>query len=302
MKKACVLLLVVGCGPAVPETSGGETSGGSTGSTGAAEASSVGEASTSAASTEVGTSSVPGTSSGSSGSVDGSDSSSSTGASFIPTDPDAPCDPFLQNCPEGEKCIAYADRSSAWDTTGCFPVAPDPAEPGEPCSMEESPFSGIDTCDVGSMCWEVDADTLEGTCVALCTGTLQMPACEEPSATCIIANDGALNVCLSTCDPLLQNCRAGHTCNAVGPDFICLGEEVPDPVPEGGACEFLNECVPGTTCVSAVLYGPSCRSSNCCSAYCDTTDPDCPNPAHVCVGLDDPPLGLEHLGLCQLSP
>ena len=288
-------VLLLGCGPAVLESSPqGDTSG----SSGRVETS----GSTSSTMPPVGTSNTSGGSSTSPGPTDATGDTSDDG-SFLPTDPrDTTCDPFQQDCPDGEKCIAYADRGSVWDTVGCFPVVRDPGLPGDACTMQDNPFSGLDDCQEGAMCWDVDPATLQGTCVALCTGSLEQPACADPSARCIISDASALNVCLSTCDPLLQDCNAGFTCRASRGDFVCTSEEAFDPMPEGGACEFVEGCEPGATCIPASDYGPGCDTSDCCSNYCDTTDPDCPNPDHACVGLDDLPLGLEWLGLCRIAP
>jgi hypothetical protein len=43
------------------------------------------------------------------------------------------CDPFLQDCPEGEKCVSYASSGGSWDANKCVPVLGDGAA-GEPCS------------------------------------------------------------------------------------------------------------------------------------------------------------------------
>ncbi len=58
------------------------------------------------------------------------------------TDEDAtgvtPCDVFKQDCPEGEKCSAYADDGgTSWNASKCVPVNGD-GQPGEPCTVEGS--------------------------------------------------------------------------------------------------------------------------------------------------------------------
>lgn len=70
--------------------------------------------------------------------------------------PDSCCDPKL-------KCVAYADGGgSSWNALRCVPIARNPDQPGEPCTVVESNVSGIDSCDQGAMCWDVDNNTLEG--------------------------------------------------------------------------------------------------------------------------------------------
>lgn len=58
------------------------------------------------------------------------------------------CDVFAQDCPPGEKCVPWAnDGGGVWNATRCSPVDDDPAAPGEPCTVEGGPTSGIDDCD-----------------------------------------------------------------------------------------------------------------------------------------------------------
>ena len=57
-------------------------------------------------------------------------------------------------------------------------------------------MSGIDDCDLGSMCWDVDPETNMGTCVPLCTGTWAEPTCEDPGLQCSVIEPGVLAVCV----------------------------------------------------------------------------------------------------------
>ncbi|MFY0541158.1 hypothetical protein [Nannocystis pusilla] len=115
---------------------------------------------------------------------------SDTGCSFYggcPADFANPleCDPFLQDCPEGQKCSPQKSDGLAFDATACVPVAREPDQPGEPCTVEGAPGSGLDSCVVGSTCWEVDEQTLAGTCVPLCGGTPDSPSARRtpPAST-----------------------------------------------------------------------------------------------------------------------
>ena len=49
----------------------------------------------------------------------------------------------------------------------------------------------------------VNADTGVGTCVEMCTGTPDDPACPVSGQTCRQLFSGVLNVCLPDCNPLL---------------------------------------------------------------------------------------------------
>src|SRR5690242_9848822 len=44
-----------------------------------------------------------------------------------------PCDSFLQDCAEGEKCVPWSPSGGAWDASKCVPVLGDQAM-GEPCA------------------------------------------------------------------------------------------------------------------------------------------------------------------------
>lgn len=89
------------------------------------------------------------------------------------------CDPFLQDCPVNEKCAPWAnDGGMEWNGTRCAPVAGTPGMPGDSCAVDGDPFSGLDDCELGSLCWDVDPATSEGQCVALCDYSL------EPDPVC----------------------------------------------------------------------------------------------------------------------
>lgn len=265
--------------------------------------SSSGEYSTSSSGEYTGSSSTGGSSSSS------GESSSSTGeVIFIdPTDPPGEdCDPYLQDCPDGEKCNAWAnDGGSNWNALGCFPVDPSPDQPGDSCTVEGSGVSGVDSCDVASMCWDVDAETNTGVCVAMCEGTPLNPTCADPATSCIISNGGVLNLCLPGCDPLLQNCAEGQGCYPIDDAFVCAPDASGDQGSAGDPCEFINVCDPGTACVEDDAYGPGCFGSfGCCSPFCDVDEvATCPEVGQECVpwfeeGMAPP--GLASVGVCSV--
>ncbi len=161
---------------------------------------------------------------------DPDDPGSDSGAGFI-QDPDGggvalECDGWAQDCPRGEKCMPWAnDGGVDWNAMRCSPLDPDPSTVGEPCRVEGSAVSGIDDCDISSMCWEPNEE-LEGSCIAFCSGNEANPVC-APGTWCFSGYEGTINVCL---DEAL--CGADEVCRCMCPA---------DPDCEGGEHEF---CVP----------------------------------------------------------
>ena len=216
------------------------------------------------------------------------------------------CDPWTQDCPEGQKCAPWAnDGGNAWNATKCVDVAPNPGKPGDACTAEGSGVSGVDTCEKAALCWEVDKDTLMGHCVGFCTGSPESPMCPAGSH-CTIANDGELILCLPDCDPLLQDCPGTDLCipNPNSDDFVC----VLDASGDGGAlndpCEFANACDPGLTCRDPALAS-ECdpMASGCCLPFCDLTMPECTNKGATCLPwyeMGMAPPGYEDVGICGL--
>jgi hypothetical protein len=68
------------------------------------------------------------------------------------------------------------------------------------------------------MCFYVDPDTLEGVCVETCGGTVDEPTCLE--GTCVVQYDGALPLCLTTCDPKASTCEKGENCEPVADETV----------------------------------------------------------------------------------
>lgn len=250
------------------------------------------------------TSPPPGSSSG------GDDPTFDSGTFLIPYDggphPDL-CDIWAQDCPDGEKCTPYADDGgSTWNSVTCRPVAPDPAQVGEPCTAEDG-LSGVDTCDLGLFCWDLDVN-LEGTCTALCTGSPEAPECAPPNTFCAISGDGVLSLCLDNCDPLAPACDADEVCVQIWSDeFGCVLDASGDAGKVHDPCEYLNACDLGLLCVPSETAAVECDAdlaTGCCQPYCDLDEPNpCTGVGQTCVPFyengDGPP---EHqdLGVCAL--
>jgi len=238
---------------------------------------------------------------------------SSTGQAFlVPPDGGAggeECDVWTQDCPEGEKCMPWAnDGGSSWNATRCSPVSENPGQVGDECTVEGSGVSGIDSCDLGSMCYYVDPETNVGTCVGFCLGSEDAPVC-EPGFLCSISNDGVLILCRRECDPLLQDCMGSAAClPANGSDgFVCIVDASGEMGAPGDPCEFLNACDPGLFCANAEVV-PNCEGSGgCCSEFCDLTVPEpdtaCSLMGQMCTPWFEEgaaPPDLEHVGACAL--
>jgi hypothetical protein len=224
--------------------------------------------------------------------------------------PDDPCDIWDQDCPDGEKCMPWAnDGGNAWNALTCAPIEADAGQPGDPCTVEGSGVSGHDSCDTASMSWNVDPETGEGTCVAFCAGTRENPVCDDPETDCVIANDGVLPLCLPSCDPLLQNCPDGQACYPGEDSFVCVPDASgPDLGGYGDPCAYTNACDPGLLCAGAVAV-PGCQSALCCTEFCDVSeaDPDAQcqgqGDGQQCLGLFEEgeiPPGAEDYGFCAL--
>lgn len=213
------------------------------------------------------------------------------------------CDLLQQDCPDQEKCNPWADNGgSFWNAFRCVPIDPNPDDVGEPCTVEGSATSGIDSCVLGAMCWDVDPDSGLGHCTPHCTGSYDAPTCDDPQRVCTIGGDGVLALCIAQCDPLDPDaCQEAEGCYPVDDWFTCA----PDASgPDGGlfeVCEYINACDAGLMCTDAQSISACDESAaGCCTAYCNIDDPVCPDPT-TCMPFfpkDQVPPGLESVGVC----
>ncbi len=214
------------------------------------------------------------------------------------------CDPFAQDCPEGQKCAAWADDgSNSWTAVKCVEVA-GTDEPGDDCTVEGN-LTGMDSCIEGAMCWNTNAEGV-GICIALCTGAPEAPICPN-NTPCTISGSGVLNLCLSTCDPLLHHCPEPDVCVPNGDNFVCMQDASGEQGQANDPCEFANVCDPGLVCLDPVTASAACDAAagGCCTPFCPFPDGACPNPDQSCVQWfdpmmlpeDDPDLGI---GICAV--
>ncbi|MEM7159997.1 MAG: ribulose phosphate epimerase [Myxococcota bacterium] len=239
--------------------------------------------------------------------------STDEGGGFIPV-PDgggdgSECDPFLQDCPVGQKCNPWANDAGFWNDYRCVPVADDAGQAGDPCTVEESIASGLDDCELGAMCWEIDDETLTGVCRNLCTGTPSDPFCEDPSEYCAITSDATITLCLFACDPLQQDCEPGQACYPINSRWSCAPDASRRAGAYGDQCKFINVCDPGLVCLAAAAT-PGCEGAQgCCSEICDLSDPA---GDEQCIGAPEgqtcqawwkpgeAPPGYKNVGVCAL--
>ncbi len=231
-----------------------------------------------------------------------SDSEDSEGCAFLCDDTSEPldsCDPWAQDCPEGQKCTYYADDGGGtWNNTKCVDIAPEAALAGEPCTIEGPGLTGVDSCDLGSMCWDMDPETDLGVCVALCTGTPEAPTCDDPKQVCSFGK--SISICFDTCDPVGEDCPVGCGCYFTNQTFQCFPDQSGDAGAFGDACEYTNACDPGLFCGSAESF-KECAGSGCCSEHCDLGDIDpCPDDLECVPWFEEgeAPPDYEHIGGC----
>ena len=266
----------------------------------------------------------PGTSSTTSDPTASSTNSTTGCSAFICPEDMGPgigdCDIWEQDCPEGEKCMPWAnDGGGAWNSTRCSEIDSSPQPVGNSCMAEGSGVSGIDNCDIQAMCWDISMESGEGVCVGFCAGTRESPTCAESTTECVIANEGALNICLQSCSPLLAGAdceRTGNLCSlnpnpnlAPGDSgFVCVLDASGDGGNEGDPCGAINGCSQGLACMNGQGI-EGCTAGGCCTPFCDlsspTADTDCQaamgSSAYSCTPFfadGQAPPQHENLGIC----
>jgi hypothetical protein len=232
------------------------------------------------------------------------DGTTDDGLTFVPIgeygDESCSCDPFQQDCPDGEKCAPSAKQGGEIDCVSCVDVLGE-GEPGDAC-VYGGTFEATDDCGPTSSCFnvmDVDGQSV-GVCAQFCEGTADDPIC--PMGTdCLIANEGSINLCVVTCNPLLQDCGLGLGC-FFNDGFFCV---VPAQNLElGQPCEDYDDCAPGLVCLDESVL-PSCAGASCCASHCSVMDGvPCPEPGTECAPFfeqDMAPVGYEDVGVCVVS-
>ncbi len=249
----------------------------------------------------------------SSGSTSTGISTTSDGSGFVNSDMNAACGESCDiwtpgDCGSGQKCTSVGCEvgTTAWDSNVCRDIQGS-KQLGDECEYLGTGIDGNDDCDDGLMCWNQNADTGLGLCVAFCTGSAAAPNCASPNI-CVIANDGVLPICLPQCDPLVQDCDNGDLCvpdfNENG--FVCVLDASGGMSPYGAPCQYANGCNPGLMCIASdSVPEPECATAaGCCSPMCDLNEPNtCPGSGQECQALYQPgnaPPGFDHMGVCAV--
>jgi hypothetical protein len=213
------------------------------------------------------------------------------------------------------KCMPWsAEPDRIPDEVRCCPLDPNPVSFGDRCNVQDYDGSCIDNCPADALCVIDNADGLEGYCQEYCEPG-NPDAC-PPNEICkaffeMIESVETVPVCMSRCDPLLQDCesfgRPGWSClpeGATAPDFLCMPPPE-NPKLEGQPCLLQNDCEVGLSCIPAssidpVYYTGCDNAIFCCSLYCDLTEPNICGGNMVCIDLESDVPGLENVGICAL--
>jgi hypothetical protein len=146
-----------------------------------------------------------------------------------------------------------------------------------------------------------------GTCVEMCSGSDGSPVCKDEDAFCNVTGEGVLNLCLSACDPLTQDCPGEDLCIPVGDSFVCVLDASGDEGQAFDPCEFANACDKGLLCLhpgAASECDPN--ADGCCLPLCDLAQPDvmCPGVGQSCVSLYEEgmaPAKFADVGICSVT-
>jgi hypothetical protein len=214
------------------------------------------------------------------------------------------CDPKLQDCPDGEKCSAVSPApGEPWGVNTCVPLMGD-GQPGDNCDIQDGKYTGLDNCGLGLICLLTDDEGKGGACVEFCDENM---TCPITGAKCVVYNDGSLPICLSDCDPLIQDCPAGQACyNSAGDNFVCFKESaMPGEGMPGSECQYINQCQQGSFCANAMSVADCPPESNgCCTPYCPVSGGNGPCQAtEECVAFfaeGMAPPGYEDVGVCAI--
>jgi len=213
------------------------------------------------------------------------------------------CDPTVQDCPVDQKCTAVSDApGDPWGVNVCVPVSGD-SQVGDPCDIEDGKYTGLDNCAPGLICLLTDDEGLGGACVEFCDANSE---CPQTGADCVVYNDGSLPICLSSCDPLIQDCPEGQACyNSAGENFVCFKESaMPGEGGPGSTCTYINQCQKGSFCGAPDAVVGCGAESGCCTPYCPISGGAEPcQEGEACVpffveGMAPP--GLDDVGVCAI--
>ena len=199
-----------------------------------------------------------------------------TAGVFVPDDDIggvSECDPFMQDCPDGEKCVPYGSTGGNWDANKCVPVT------GGGAAGDQCTYGGVveatDDCDAGTHCWDVmDVDGQQvGVCTEFCTGTADNPICARRAPRARSPTTARSTSASRTAIRCFRT--ATRASPASGPTATSTASSRRQDIPTGEPCGFINDCVAGNICQDATVL-PACNGAACCASYCCDLRPDLP--------------------------
>lgn len=204
------------------------------------------------------------------------------------------CHLFAQNCPDDGRCVPVSSGSGVWDATACVPAGA--LGDGDGC-VPADPTTGMDDCGAGLVCVVDDEAVDGGRCRPTCDGTVDAPECSAAGERCNLqpAGDTPPLVCVPRCTPLGNDCGEPEKgCYHVADlGFVCANA---GGAGHGEACDYINSCEAGLTCVGGSVVD-GCASGSCCAAFCSLGDPSCDQ--GTCTPyLEESVPGYEDLGIC----
>ncbi|PRQ04916.1 hypothetical protein [Enhygromyxa salina] len=215
------------------------------------------------------------------------------------------CDPIAQDCPAGFKCTAFdKDASGLWNANQCVAEPANGGVAGDQCAIEgPDMFTGIDNCAEGYICLNVDENQENGACIEFCSADMSCPNTSGGDGVCIVVNDGALPICLATCDPLLQDCQGQAACYGTDqPPFICFNPDAKGGGQDGAPCDYVNACLEGLSCAAAASQEDcAVMEFGCCTPFCPLDGSATCTGNEECVPffeVEQP--GFENVGICAL--
>jgi hypothetical protein len=144
-----------------------------------------------------------------------------------------------------------------------------------------------------------------GHCAAFCTGSEAQPICPDEALRCTFLGETFPSLCLSVCDPVVQDCAEGTGCYPFYESFRCFVDLSEGGGASGDPCEYFSECDPGSFCAPTDAV-PECSAppaAGCCTPFCDldVADPPCPEGLECIAWYDEgaAPEGFESVGGCM---
>lgn len=158
------------------------------------------------------------------------------------------------------------------------------------------------------MCWGMDPpdpNLNTGRCAAQCVGSENAPVCNDPTTSCVIGNEGSINICAQTCDPTNQNCPEGEACygDLNTGNTVCLRPGTP--LVSGPDLLFPAFCPPGSAAVAPELDVNCEDGEPCCVQWCDLTSvpQKCPGAVNCYPWIEEGMgVGTDDRGICLDVP